>query len=94
MSVPSKRRPRSEAGGRAGHHALKKKILSPCSHCKKEIPYHQICPFCGYYKGREVIHIKLKKEKTKKSDKGRKDSGESKAKGKEERKAKKQDKEK
>jgi len=94
MSVPPKRSPRSAAGGRAGHHALKKKILTSCSHCKKEIPYHQICPFCGYYKGREVIHIKLKKEKGKKSEKGRKVSGESKEKEKENKKAKKQDKEK
>lgn len=92
MSVPAKRRPRSEGGGRAGHHALKKKILSSCSHCKKEIPLHQICPFCGYYKGREVIHIKLKKEKGKKSDKKQKVAGQSKEK--ENKKAKKQDKEK
>ncbi|MFA5069714.1 MAG: 50S ribosomal protein L32 [Patescibacteria group bacterium] len=66
MSVPSKRRPRSEAGGRAFHLRLKKRMLIACSHCKKEIPTHRVCPFCGYYKGREVIHIKLKKEKGKK----------------------------
>ena len=66
MSVPPKRRPKSAQGGRAAHLRLKKKVFTACSHCKKEIPTHQACPFCGYYKGREVIHIKLKKEKGKK----------------------------
>ncbi|MFH1559517.1 MAG: 50S ribosomal protein L32 [Patescibacteria group bacterium] len=79
MSVPSKRRPRSEAGGRAAHLRLKKKSFNACSHCKKEIPSHRVCPFCGYYKGREVIHIKLKKEKSKKKkDKEEKEEKENK----------------
>jgi len=25
-----------------------------------------VCPFCGYYKGKEVIEIKLKEKKKKK----------------------------
>ena len=66
MSVPPKRRPRSAQGGRAVHLRLKIRVLTVCLHCKKEIPTHQVCPFCGYYKGIEVIHIKLKKVKEKK----------------------------
>ena len=73
MSVPGKRRARSEKRRRASHFALKKRILTVCAHCKKAILPHMICPFCGYYKGREVIHIRLKKEKEKrKKDKEKK----------------------
>jgi len=29
--------------------------LAVCSNCGEKIIPHRVCPYCGYYKGREVI---------------------------------------
>jgi large subunit ribosomal protein L32 len=29
-----------------------------CPHCHEAKPAHQICPQCGYYRGRQVREIK------------------------------------
>jgi large subunit ribosomal protein L32 len=39
--------------------------LSPCLNCGELKPTHLVCPKCGFYKGRQVIKIKIKKEKKK-----------------------------
>jgi len=72
MGLPAKKSSRSSKRRRASHFALKNKVMSPCSHCKKKIISHQICPFCGYYGGREVIKIKIKTKAGKKKQKGEK----------------------
>jgi len=66
MGLPAKKSSRSSKRRRASHFALKKGELSFCSHCKKKILPHHICPFCGYYAGREIIKIKIKTKKGKK----------------------------
>ena len=56
---------------RRSHHALKAKVFSLCSHCKKSVMSHTICQNCGYYKGRQVIDVlaKLDKKERKKKEK-------------------------
>ncbi|MDZ7798891.1 MAG: 50S ribosomal protein L32 [Patescibacteria group bacterium] len=71
MSVPKKRKSKSSVRKKRSHQALKSKQLIVCSHCNKKIMPHQICPYCGYYKGKEVINIKLKKERKEKRKKKR-----------------------
>jgi len=66
MSVPKKRRTKSSVKQRRSHHGLKKITLNKCSKCGKAIKPHQACPFCGYYKGREVLKIKTKSKKKEK----------------------------
>lgn len=36
-----------------------------CPHCHKPTISHRVCGHCGYYKGRQVLTIKAKKEKNK-----------------------------
>ncbi len=31
--------------------------LTTCSNCGEKILPHRVCPYCGYYKGREVISV-------------------------------------
>jgi large subunit ribosomal protein L32 len=64
MSVPGKRRAKSETRSRRSHHALKKQTLNSCSQCGKAILPHTACAFCGYYKGREAVKVKVKAKKT------------------------------
>ncbi len=61
MGLPGKRLSRSSKRRRASHFALVKKTLTPCKDCKKAIMPHLACPFCGKYKGRQIIKIKLPK---------------------------------
>ncbi len=42
---------------RRSHLALKAKSLTKCSHCGKMTMPHQVCKFCGYYKGKEVVNV-------------------------------------
>jgi len=36
-----------------------------CPNCKKLKLPHTVCRTCGYYNGKEVVQIKVKKEKKK-----------------------------
>lgn len=69
MSVPAKRRCRSEARRGRSHQALKSAALNGCSKCGKAVLPHFACNFCGFYKGREVFKIKNKSEKKAKRNK-------------------------
>jgi len=71
MAVPKKRHTKSRRNKRRSHQALKKVKLVPCPKCKELILPHHSCPFCGTYKGREVIDVlaKLTKKERKKKEK-------------------------
>ncbi|MDD4333277.1 MAG: 50S ribosomal protein L32 [Patescibacteria group bacterium] len=66
MSVPPKRRTSSSVRRRRSHDALKKSSLGKCPKCGQAVRQHCACSFCGTYKGREVIKIRIKKKKEKK----------------------------
>lgn len=55
MSVPKKRAAKRAKRTRAAHHALSKVTTVNCAQCKKAIKPHTACPFCGNYKGRNVL---------------------------------------
>jgi large subunit ribosomal protein L32 len=66
MSVPAKKRSRSEVRRGRSHQALKKVKLNKCPKCSKALLPHRACKFCGFYNGKEVIKIKSKIKKEKK----------------------------
>lgn len=63
MGLPAKRRTKQSKRERASHFALKTFRLTICSHCKRSIRPHQVCPHCGYYNGRLVMNVTSKIEK-------------------------------
>lgn len=63
MSVPAKKRSRSEVRRGRSHQALKKVKLNQCSKCGQAVLPHTACKFCGSYKGRVVLKIKSKVKK-------------------------------
>lgn len=69
MSVPKKRRTKSEKLKRQFQQKLKLPHLIFCSKCRKPILPFRVCPFCGTYQGKEVIKLKTKKKKGKKKEK-------------------------
>jgi large subunit ribosomal protein L32 len=69
MALPARHHSRSRVNKRRSHLALGLFTLVKCSHCGEMIAPHRVCPFCGYYKEKEVIDVfkgLTKKERKKK----------------------------
>jgi len=65
MAHPKRKHSRSRGRKRRTHQKITAPLLVECGQCRKNKPAHMVCPFCGYYGGKEVIKIKLKKKKEK-----------------------------
>jgi len=61
MALPTQKRSTSRQKRRTSLRKVSSKTLSICPQCKKEILPHHVCPYCGFYKNRQII--KLKEEK-------------------------------
>ena len=55
--LPKRKRSKSRQGTIAAHRRLSLPSLSECSHCHRPVLPHHVCPACGYYNGRDVLHI-------------------------------------
>lgn len=71
MAVPRHHMAKGKQKRRRSHLALLALNLISCSHCKKEIPAHTVCKFCGYYKDKEIINVLAKELKKKEKMKKR-----------------------
>lgn len=72
MAEPKKRLTSTRSGKRRSHLFSKKLILSKCPRCQSNIPTHRVCPTCGFYKGKDILHLeekaKAKEERRKKRE--------------------------
>ncbi|HBC47358.1 MAG TPA: 50S ribosomal protein L32 [candidate division Zixibacteria bacterium] len=57
MPLPKRRHSKTRGAKRRTHWKLSKPNLVECPHCHEPRLSHQICPHCGWYKGREVVAI-------------------------------------
>ncbi|MBQ7994905.1 MAG: 50S ribosomal protein L32 [Bacilli bacterium] len=62
MAVPQRRTSKTRKRMRRTHYKLAVTGLVACSHCGALIRSHRVCPECGYYDGKDVLHLK-KEEK-------------------------------
>ena len=71
MIAPKQRHTKSRRDKRRSQLGLKKLNLVPCPNCHTLIFPHQVCPNCGYYKGKEIIDVlkKLTKKERKEREK-------------------------
>jgi large subunit ribosomal protein L32 len=58
MGVPKRRTSKQRKKQRQANKNLTAPVLAPCGQCHALIKPHQLCPECGYYKGREVVTAK------------------------------------
>ena len=65
MPNPKRRRSKSRQAKRRIKCLLTAKGLSTCPNCGRKEQPHRICPYCGFYKGKQVIVIKQKKKEKK-----------------------------
>ncbi|MDP4008918.1 MAG: 50S ribosomal protein L32 [bacterium] len=78
MAVPKQHRSKSRQGQARMHKYIKSPAIVACAKCNKSIAPHQACPFCGTYRGKEVLNISLsadKKERKQKEKKRERETG-------------------
>jgi large subunit ribosomal protein L32 len=54
---PKRRHSKTRTAKRRTHDALSPVPVSTCPQCRESKAPHQVCPHCGYYKGRQVRPI-------------------------------------
>lgn len=67
MAHPKRKHSHSRTRKRRTHQKLVAPALVECKECHKMKPRHMICPFCGYYAGREIVKIEKKEKKGKRA---------------------------
>ena len=65
MPHPTQKHTKSRKRIRRSAIKLKKTALSKCPKCKRTVKPHTACAFCGTYKGKEILKIRLKKKEKK-----------------------------
>lgn len=65
MALPKRRHSKTRRDKRRTHDSLSRPALGICPQCKGLKLSHRVCPYCGYYKGKQVVEIKQKKKKQK-----------------------------
>jgi large subunit ribosomal protein L32 len=63
MAVPFRRTSKTAKRLRRGHFKLTVTGLVACPHCGTLIKAHRVCPKCGYYAGKDVLHLSAKEKK-------------------------------
>ncbi|MGC8575464.1 MAG: 50S ribosomal protein L32 [Caldisericum sp.] len=60
MAQPKKKTTHSRSRMRKIKEKLDSLNLVECPHCHNLIPPHKVCPYCGYYEGKEVVKVETK----------------------------------
>ncbi|MDP8265878.1 MAG: 50S ribosomal protein L32 [Candidatus Aceula meridiana] len=63
MALPKRQHSKQRSRKRRTHWKTDVPGSKPCPNCKKEIISHRVCPFCGHYKGKQVVEVKVKEKK-------------------------------
>ncbi|HGY91908.1 MAG TPA: 50S ribosomal protein L32 [Planctomycetes bacterium] len=59
MAVPKRRTSKYRKNIRRSHHHIEPKAMIRCGNCSHAVIPHRVCPNCGYYRGRNVLHLDL-----------------------------------
>jgi len=65
MALPKRQHSKQRGRKRRTHQKLRVPSFATCPQCKKPILSHRVCPFCGFYKGQQIVQIAPKAEKKK-----------------------------
>ncbi|HYI15458.1 MAG TPA: 50S ribosomal protein L32 [Thermomicrobiales bacterium] len=62
-ALPKQRITRAKQGFRRQHDKLTPIALMTCPQCRQYKRQHHVCPSCGYYAGRQVLEIEVKRQR-------------------------------
>ena len=65
MANPKRRHSNTRSRLRRAHDFLKIQSVSSCPNCGAAQLPHRVCASCGYYRGRQVVTVKVKEKKKK-----------------------------
>lgn len=60
---PKRKHSKARRDRRRANDALQTANLVACTNCGTMILPHNVCPNCGFYKGREVVEVKKEDKK-------------------------------
>jgi large subunit ribosomal protein L32 len=63
MALPKSKISKARGRSRRANWKIQIPSIVVCPHCKKMKLAHRVCKFCGYYAGKEAIHIEEKAKK-------------------------------
>ncbi len=63
MAHPKRRHSNMRTRLRRTHDTLQPPSMSRCANCGRELLPHRICHHCGFYRGKQVLTIKVKSKK-------------------------------
>ena len=69
MAHPMRKHSRGRRDKRRANWKLTLSALTKCTQCGAVIRPHRVCPTCGYYRGQQVVVVKVKKTKEAKAAK-------------------------
>ena len=64
MALPKRKHCQARRDKRRSHLHLTPGGLTRCPQCASPMRSHRVCARCGFYRGRQVLTIAAKKEKT------------------------------
>ncbi len=64
MAVPKRRRSKARTRTHKSLWKIHIPTLTTCTNCGAFVPTHHACTECGYYKGKQVLEIKIKEKKS------------------------------
>ena len=62
MALPKRKHSKARRDKSRTHWKLTVPPLTKCPQCARVVVPHRVCPFCGYYRGRQVLVIPSKEE--------------------------------
>ena len=57
MAVPKQKQSHSRTSKRRAQHKISAPTYNACPQCHSPRLPHRVCPVCGTYAGREVVHL-------------------------------------
>jgi large subunit ribosomal protein L32 len=57
MPLPKRRHSKTRGRKRRTHYKMTVPTRAVCPQCREAKQPHQVCPHCGFYKGREVVSV-------------------------------------
>lgn len=59
MPVPKRKVSRARRDKAFANKKIKVKVITQCGNCSEPLSPHQVCHYCGFYKGEKILTTKL-----------------------------------
>ena len=62
MPLPKRQHSKTRGRTRRTHWKVTVGSLRACPQCSKPVLSHRVCPFCGHYKGTQIVEVAKSKQ--------------------------------